>query len=799
MPDPPQEEDPVYNTCPACGEVMDVSDLEPHSRTSCPYCEEPMRVRSNFDQFSIIEELGQGGMSRVFLAEDSELGRRVALKILNRECSRDANLIAQFEKEALITASISHPNVVKLYTIGQDQGRFYLAMELVSGGSLEANLFDGNTISEEDALRIASQIAQGLREAYGVGLVHRDIKPGNILFSKDGTAKLGDFGLSATIGQRDTGELWGTPYYVPPEKLWGNPEDLRSDIYSLGATLFHALTGRPPHPAETNSVASLKKIKRTPVDLAKVAPHLSPATCALVNRMLAFDHEQRHSSYDELIQEINDARSLLTTAGILPSSRPGTSNRSPALALALGGIALALAATIGFVIYQRNSPEPEPDELDSFAAPTDTSSHLLIGGKTASDIYIAARTALLMGDAALAVEGFTTLANTDELAQPTKNWSRFHLAMAHLLLNQVAPAQVRFSEIAEGANYSTAPEDGRLVEFFHRLARLAADDTLPGQPALSEFIASDELAQALFAIGLFHWHAGDLSQATVFIGAYRDRPHDPNIDWLGRYIELSEPYWLDLKTLDEIRRRADTLTQGSLDALREIREEVVAAISSLRVGGPVEDALRQEIFRIDDGLRDMRLAEQAARRESVLASQFAEASTLSRLLRGLADARKAYDFNYGVRLLDSASYSNPEVEEMRATQHYLYTAAAAFIEEIPATLTTLGYQGTLSLKDGGSIPGQVPRGGTPAAPGRFTIATNVGTTELSIANLTPSCLFEIGGDLADRTSDSTLHYRLQEQRLAFAKLMALDQEMGETYAMMMRESPSFRQRWLRIP
>ena len=205
----------------------------------------------------------------VFEAEDETLGRRVALKILNRTYSRDAARLEQFRQEALITASITHPNVITLYSVGYDQGYFYLAMELVGGGSLEQRIRRENKLTEGDALRIGHEVAEGLRAAQHQGLIHRDVKPANILFTETGTAKVVDFGLALFTdrGPDKSAEIWATPYYVAPEKILQNEEDYRSDIFSLGATLFHALTGSPPHQVDTHAIEELRRIKSRRVTL----------------------------------------------------------------------------------------------------------------------------------------------------------------------------------------------------------------------------------------------------------------------------------------------------------------------------------------------------------------------------------------------------------------------------------------------------------------------------------------------------------------------------------------------------
>jgi serine/threonine protein kinase len=166
---------------------------------------------------------------------------------------------AKLEQEARVTASVNHPHVVRVYSFGEADGQFYLAMELVEKGSLDDLMSVQNRVSEAQVLEIGAQIAQGLEAAAEKGLVHRDVKPGNILFADAHTAKIVDFGLARVLEEEAEarGEIWGTPYYIAPERLNYEPEDFRSDIYSLGGTLFHAIAGRPPFEAESASLVAL--------------------------------------------------------------------------------------------------------------------------------------------------------------------------------------------------------------------------------------------------------------------------------------------------------------------------------------------------------------------------------------------------------------------------------------------------------------------------------------------------------------------------------------------------------------
>ena len=187
----------------------------------CPNCGQPLQAHRQFNNYRLIALLGEGGMGSVFKAVDLNLNREVALKILKKECSANEEERAKLEEEARITASINHPHVVKVFSFGEDHGQFYLAMELAEKGSLDDLMGIQQRVAEIQVLQIGIQIAEGLDAALERNLIHRDIKPGNILFSDPHTAKLVDFGLAIVMDEaaHARGEIWGTPYYIAPEKL----------------------------------------------------------------------------------------------------------------------------------------------------------------------------------------------------------------------------------------------------------------------------------------------------------------------------------------------------------------------------------------------------------------------------------------------------------------------------------------------------------------------------------------------------------------------------------------------------
>jgi hypothetical protein len=195
---------------------------------------------------------------------------------------------------------------------------------LVEHGSLDDLMAVQPRLPEQRVLEIGIQVARGLRAAHRRGLIHRDVKPANILFGDEHAAKIGDFGLASTATQRwgTGGVVWGTPEYVAPERLNNDPEDFRSDIYSLGATLFHAIAGKPPIEASTNSASALLESKQQPIDLQAMAPEISIETVAVLQKMIAADPAQRFSSYDDLVAELERACRALTSGDAVGRGAP---------------------------------------------------------------------------------------------------------------------------------------------------------------------------------------------------------------------------------------------------------------------------------------------------------------------------------------------------------------------------------------------------------------------------------------------------------------------------------------------
>ncbi|RYD70452.1 MAG: serine/threonine protein kinase, partial [Verrucomicrobiaceae bacterium] len=356
---------PNLQSCPQCGVALDVGELEPLASVTCPQCEARFTTSSELLQFRLESVLGQGGMGTVYKAYDNSLGRHVALKLLRSDYTANVEYLERLNDEAAIMAQLSHPNVVRVFSIGEDRGQFFLAMELIQHGTLDDVLQNQGQLAEIQALDIGIQAAKGLKAAYEAGVLHRDVKPGNILFVNNQTVKITDFGLAELTDSKssESDEIIGTPYYIPPERLNREPEDCRSDIYSLGATLFHTIAGRPPFEASDATAVALKHLKAQPVSLATYAPHVSGPTVYVINRTLLKDPNQRYQSYAELIEHLEYARNELITATGKPQGRARVVLEDEGQQKLWAWVSLGMLAVValgggGFLLF-RDKPAPE--------------------------------------------------------------------------------------------------------------------------------------------------------------------------------------------------------------------------------------------------------------------------------------------------------------------------------------------------------------------------------------------------------------------------------------------------------
>jgi len=324
--------------------------------------------------FEILTRLGSGGMGAVFKARQVSMDRVVALKVLPPELAKNEQFVERFIREARSAAKLNHPNIVQGIDVGHAEGHYYFAMEFVDGSTVRDLIGRGGRIDEKKALNIIGAVARALEHAHRHGIIHRDIKPDNIMINREGVVKLADLGLARSTEKPDTltieGTALGTPYYMSPEQVRGETDvDTRADIYALGATLYHMVTGEFPYEGP-NAGAIMARHLADPVPSAKQNnPDVSRATDELIQRMMAKDRDARPRNPAELLAEIRDALAGKVRLRAAAPTRPTVAARpraaraprggKPAYLAAAGAVVVLAAIAIGVVVVLRPAAGPE--------------------------------------------------------------------------------------------------------------------------------------------------------------------------------------------------------------------------------------------------------------------------------------------------------------------------------------------------------------------------------------------------------------------------------------------------------
>jgi len=261
-------------------------------------------------RYRLEAKLGSGGMSTVYLARDDTLDRAVAVKVMHREMSEQADQLERFRQEARAVAKLSHPNVVAVIDAGEDGGHPYIVFEYVEGETLKQRINRLGALDPQEALAYAIEIARGLTVAHARNMVHRDIKPQNVLIDSEGRAKLTDFGISRQLeqdGMTATGRVLGTTDYVAPEQAMGHPVDPRSDIYSLGVVLYEMLIGQVPFHADSQVGVAMKHVNEELPDVQARRSEVSAAAALVVERATAKEPAERYQDVGEMIDDLSTA------------------------------------------------------------------------------------------------------------------------------------------------------------------------------------------------------------------------------------------------------------------------------------------------------------------------------------------------------------------------------------------------------------------------------------------------------------------------------------------------------------
>jgi serine/threonine-protein kinase len=318
-------------TCGRCHSKTFISgDLAPFATEECKKCGHPIMLPVMLRNFELRTVIASGGMGTVYTARDTKLDRDVALKMMKREMAADPEIMQAFYREARAGASLNHTNIIHVYSFDELDGQPYLVMELADQGSLDNRIENEGTVPELDVLDVGIKMASALAAALKHNLMHRDIKPGNILYNIDREPKLIDFGLVRAAEANNAYEehVWGTVYYVAPEKIQRKGEDFHSDMYSLGGTLYHALTGHVPFEAPTADevVAAHVHTPLTPPN--QVVTSITEGTSDALLRAMAKHPEERFATYEEMQMALEASRSRLLVQQVHDADHPNPGTKS---------------------------------------------------------------------------------------------------------------------------------------------------------------------------------------------------------------------------------------------------------------------------------------------------------------------------------------------------------------------------------------------------------------------------------------------------------------------------------------
>lgn len=366
---------------------MDASETQRIEITGSPTIS---LVGSRVGDYQVMRKLGRGGMADVYVARQVTLGREVALKVLRSDYARDQEYIARFRREARAAAKLNHPNIVQVIDVGNAGSNYYIAQELVDGENLRQTLERGGAIGLEEALEVLVGVASALEIASEAGITHRDIKPENVMRTSRGIIKVADFGLARLNADVATtkadltqaGLTLGTPRYMSPEQVQGKSVDVRSDLYSLGVTLYHLLAGRPPFEADDPLALALMHLHETPTPLDRIRgkkddqgnPDLPEWLIAVVTRLMAKLPSDRFQSPGELLDAVRNEAATSNLGGFGVGTAAATirlqratdqqrsRNRSRYLRVAAAIFLPVLCTAIASAVVLRN-PMPDVSEV----------------------------------------------------------------------------------------------------------------------------------------------------------------------------------------------------------------------------------------------------------------------------------------------------------------------------------------------------------------------------------------------------------------------------------------------------
>jgi hypothetical protein len=519
--------------------------------------------------------------------------------------------------------------------------------------------------------------------------------------------------------------VWATPFYVAPETVEGKPEDFRSDMYSLGATLFHALAGKPPHQVETNSMSALAAAKKAPVNLAAVAPHISSATAYALNRVLSHDPAKRQQSYAEFIEHLEFARAGLL--GILPQQETGTAAKptKPASYRWLTYTTAAITVAIGVAAFEYHrfmEAHLRPmEETPDFAAS---------GPPPAAVTYDLARQLLAKGDLPKATEAFATLEAKTDTPQPQRNWITLHAALTDLLAGRIDQAKTQFGQIQERGKYSHDPAEEALATYFLTLADRTAGNKAITIDEAKDLDRRNYEALALVFYGLRDWSLGEYDDAAALFRQYAQVTPDPRYLWVADYKSVVTPYIAEVNAFHTGAEAAKSAT--TLESRKEALPVVKDARSRIKLATNLASQLDQSVRDLQQKIT----AEEEENARRLAAMEAADSKALAEAKNKIGPLWQQFRPADAYLVMNAVQVAGEKGKRERETWLKKLSWLARFKATLVQDINAVGYASAVLKRSGSQMPGPIKH----ATDAQVETTTPFGTLSTQWTDLAPEAL-----------------------------------------------------------